>query len=224
MSSPRDSNKLAPHPFVDMDSYSSMDDEEALYPARTETSSGGYGARSETNSETNSLSLLFVTNSSRPNVRMYIVVIVSLLGAIVFGLNNSNFGNVQMFESFLETWCDTSRYDHCNKHDALDDLEKDPLDDLEWQSRFVTWTAAYVVLGNTLGILLLGPSLSNNIGRRVCAAVSALLCILGTSTDFSFFLSLEYTNLPNPNTGTVLTVSTESSVAQFMIGRCLTGT
>ena len=180
MSSPRDSNKLAPHPFVDMDSYSSMDDEEALYPARTETSSGGYGARSETNSETNSLSLLFVTNSSRPNVRMYIVVIVSLLGAIVFGLNNANFGNVQMFESFLQTWCNTSRYERC---------KDGPLNDLEWQSRFVTWTAAYVVLGNTLGILLLGPSLSNNIGRRVCAAVSALLCILGTSTDFSFFLS-----------------------------------
>ena len=171
MSSPRDSNKLAPHPFVDMDSYSSMDDEEVLYPARTETSSEGYRARSETNSETNSLSLLFVTNSSRPNVRMYIVVIVSLLGAVVFGLNNANFGNVQMFESFLETWCNTSRYDYC---------KKDALDDLEWQSRFVTWTAAYAVLGNTLGILLLGPSLSNNIGRRVCAAVSALLCILGT--------------------------------------------
>ena len=125
MSSPLNSNKLAPHPFVDMDSYSSMDDEEVLYPARTETSSEGYRARSETNSETNSLSLLFVTNSSRPNVRMYIVVIVSLLGAVVFGLNNANFGNVQMFESFLETWCNTSRYDHCSKKkDALDDLEK----------------------------------------------------------------------------------------------------
>jgi MFS family permease len=196
--------KLAPHPYVDMVSTSENDDDDEIdqqtkhhHSMSSTSNSSSYSnqlmtRRSESN--TNSLSLLFVTNSSRPNVRMYIVVLVSLLNAIVYGLNNGNFGNVQIFKSFLETWCEGNpTYD--------DSCEPTGTSDLQWQSRFVTWCAAYVILGNTVGTLFLGPSVSNSIGRRVCAAASASLCILGT----------------------VLTISTTSSVAQFMIGRFITG-
>ena len=116
-----------------------------------------------------------------------------------------------MFESFLETWCNTSRYNDC---------KKGPLHDLEWQSRFVTWTAAYVVLGNTLEFYC---------SVRVCPTTSEEGCVAAVSAfRFVFWVRTSqfnsYSSTPTKsNTGTALTVSTESSVAQFMIGRCLTG-
>ena len=41
--------------------------------------------------------------TAKPNVQMYFSILVAMIGAMMFGLDQGNFGNVQTYHSFRNT-------------------------------------------------------------------------------------------------------------------------
>ena len=44
--------------------------------------------------------------TAKPNAQMYFAIAVAMVGAMMFGLDQGNFGNVQTYESFQTHWCE----------------------------------------------------------------------------------------------------------------------
>ena len=44
--------------------------------------------------------------TAKPNTQMYFAIAVAMVGAMMFGLDQGNFGNVQTYESFQKHWCE----------------------------------------------------------------------------------------------------------------------
>ena len=52
-------------------------------------------------------------SAAKPNMQMFVCIAVAMAGAIMFGLDQGNFGNVQSFKSFQDYWC-VGRYGNEN--------------------------------------------------------------------------------------------------------------
>jgi len=127
---------------------------------------------------------------------MYMAISTVMFGAIMFGIDQSNFGNVQTFESFRSEWC-VGRYG-----DEVTCSEAEAEHNLAWQRNFVTWGATLITFSAAIGALTLGPFLSHRLGRRLCISAGAGVCFLGCL--LASYLSF-------------------GSVATFMVGRFFTG-
>ena len=42
--------------------------------------------------------------TAKPNAQMYFAIAVAMLGAMMFGFDQGNFGNVQTYDSFQKHW------------------------------------------------------------------------------------------------------------------------
>ena len=104
---------------------------------------------------------------------MYVAVGVAMVGAAMFGFDQGNFGNVQAFESFRKEWC-VGRYG-----DEVTCSEEGSLHNDAWESEFVTWGATLITFGAAAGAILLGPLLSNKMGRRPCIQIGGFICFVG---------------------------------------------
>ncbi|KNC80942.1 hypothetical protein SARC_06707 [Sphaeroforma arctica JP610] len=148
-----------------------------------------------------------------PNNLTYIAVFVAMLGAMMFGLDQGNFGNVQSFPDFQEHWCLGHDYgtqntcglgteESCAGTAATEQacISSGITDDMAccselvaansaWHNDFVLWGATLITLGAAAGGLLVGPFLTNGFGRRLCTCVGAIVTIIGCL--FSSLLSFD---------------------------------
>merc|ERR1719253_2334583 len=107
-----------------------------------------------------------------PNWVMFRAICTAMLGAIMFGLDQGNFGNVQSFTEFERVWC-IDRYG--------DELTCTELagTNTTWQENFVLWGASLITIGAACGGLAVGPLLTNHYGRRLCISVGSATCLIG---------------------------------------------
>lgn len=129
-----------------------------------------------------SLSLLEV-HIPQSNARMYFSVVIVLLGAMSFGLDQGNFGAVAELDGFKEVWCVSK-----GMADKPEDCDKNVPG---WGGKFgfVMWGATLIPVGAAFGALLLGPILSENCGRRMTVTCGSVICFIGCL--FSSVLSFE---------------------------------
>jgi len=108
-----------------------------------------------------------------PSMQMYVAVGVAMVGAAMFGFDQGNFGNVQAFETFRSEWC-LGKYGDAESCSAEGSLENN-----DWNDNFVTWGATLITFGAAAGAILLGPFLTNKLGRRPCIQIGGFICFLG---------------------------------------------
>nr|NP_001106319.1 uncharacterized protein LOC100127272 [Xenopus laevis]AAI54994.1 LOC100127272 protein [Xenopus laevis] len=133
---------------------------------------------------------------AKPNSFTYIAILVAMLGAMMFGLDQGNFGNVQGFEDFQRYWC----IDRYGTEETC--VGSAGATNNKWQENFVLWGACLITFGAAAGGLLVGPPIASRMGRRPCIAIGALMCVVGcVLASFASF----------------------GVVAIFMIGRFVTG-
>mmetsp|Transcript_114641 Transcript_114641/g.228133 ORF Transcript_114641/g.228133 Transcript_114641/m.228133 type:complete len:541 (-) Transcript_114641:383-2005(-) len=109
-----------------------------------------------------------------PSARMYLSIAMAMVGAMMFGLDQGNFGNVATFLSFRKEWC----VDRYGDRETCIHLKTAALDK-EWEDVFVMWGATLITLGAAAGALLLAPWLANKHGRRPCIAAGGAICFVG---------------------------------------------
>jgi len=133
---------------------------------------------------------------AKPNALTYIAICVAMLGAMMFGLDQGNFGNVQGFQDFQEYWCvgNYGTYEEC--------VGEGNLNNTAWHNGFVLWGATLITFGAAFGGLLVGPPVATKMGRRICIALGSVVTVMGCL--LASFLSF-------------------GVVAIFMIGRFVTG-
>merc|ERR1719210_21165 len=130
-----------------------------------------------------SRSLVLTSTNARANRNCYFAISVAMVGAMMFGLDQNNFGNVQAFKDFQKEWC-VGRYGDektCHgdaaKHNAA------------WSAGFLMWGATLITFGAAAGALILGPILMNKRGRRPCIGAGGGItfagCLLATYLAFS---------------------------------------
>eukprot|EP00928_Gymnodinium_smaydae_P093733 TRINITY_DN7803_c1_g1_i1.p1 TRINITY_DN7803_c1_g1~~TRINITY_DN7803_c1_g1_i1.p1 ORF type:complete len:546 (-),score=122.70 TRINITY_DN7803_c1_g1_i1:52-1689(-) len=113
--------------------------------------------------------------AAKPSGNMYVSITVAMVGAMMFGLDQGNFGNVQTFDSFVREWC-IGNYGTeitcSHEYTAVSPNEA-------WDDGFVLWGATLITFGAALGALVLGPLVTNKLGRRPCVGLGGLICFAG---------------------------------------------
>lgn len=112
--------------------------------------------------------------TARPNCRMYTSIMLSMVGAMMFGLDQGNFGNVITFQDFREHWCVGAGYG--TEADCFGEAAED---NVKWQTGFILWGGTLITLGAAAGALLVAPTLCNKAGRRPCIAIGGGTCFAG---------------------------------------------
>jgi len=113
------------------------------------------------------------TVDAKPNTSMYFAIGVAMVGAMMFGLDQGNFGNVQSFNSFREEWC-LGRFgdeETCTTEGAKKNAR--------WNDEFVMYGATLITFGAAAGALLLAPVISGKFGRRPCISTGGGITFVG---------------------------------------------
>merc|ERR1712091_385565 len=92
---------------------------------------------------------------------MYVSIMVAMIGAMMFGLDQGNFGN--------ETTCG-------NPHNQTADQS---FENQNWDTTFIRWGATLIVIGATIGALTLAPVLASKCGRKSCIALGGFVTFIG---------------------------------------------
>jgi len=88
-----------------------------------------------------------------PSLRMFLSIGMAMVGAMMFGLDQGNFGNVATFKSFRMEWC-LDRYGNattCYLDEKAIDKNK------AWVDGPVLWGATLITIGAAVGALILAP-------------------------------------------------------------------
>jgi len=112
--------------------------------------------------------------TAKPNFQMYASISLAMVGAMMFGLDQGNFGNVQTFEDFRDHWCVGGGYGNsitCH-HPEVDH-------NVEWNTGFILWGGTLITFGAAAGALTLAPILCNKAGRRPAVATGGGICFVG---------------------------------------------
>jgi len=124
-----------------------------------------------------------LSGDAKANAHCYVAICVAMVGAMMFGLDQGNFGNVQGFESFQREWC-LNRYG--DEKTCFGNAAKNNRD---WSNGFVMLGATLITFGAAAGALLLGPILTKRCGRRPCISVGGGItfagCLLASYLAFS---------------------------------------
>mmetsp|Transcript_104799 Transcript_104799/g.337907 ORF Transcript_104799/g.337907 Transcript_104799/m.337907 type:complete len:486 (+) Transcript_104799:66-1523(+) len=142
---------------------------------------------------------MLLASRPRPNKNMHLASWTAMVGAIMFGLDQGNFGNVQTFPGFREAWCQ-GRYGNevtCGSHP-----DRGAGKNASWQRSFLMWSTSLIAIGAAFGGLTVGPVVARRFGRRPCISVGASICCLGC---------------------VVVAFLTFGRVPVFMVGRFVTG-
>merc|ERR1719203_2732771 len=98
-----------------------------------------------------------------------------MIGAIMFGIDCGNFGSVQGFPSFQDEWCVGHFGDAASCATGADGAAVNDM----WLQDFVMVASLLLFVGAAVGSLLLGPLVADNLGRRPCISVGAVICLVG---------------------------------------------
>lgn len=141
--------------------------------------------------------------NSKPNVMTFVSITIVMMGALMFGIDQNNFGLVHGKASFGEFWCPKFDFPEA-KGNATYCSVIGSMDTEHQPSAWITFNSFglnCVAIGMGLGCLTLAPVFAGRFGRRVTISIGGLTCFLGT----------------------VITAYIATNVAVYMIGRLLTG-
>lgn len=134
------------------------------------------GLESDTEISNDEADIEAVKIKARPNARMYVAICTAMAGAVMFGLDQGNFGNVQSFDDFRAHWCVGKYGDELT---CSSDSELGAVKNTYWQNSFVLLGASLITFGAAAGGLLIAPWLSDAAGRRPCVSGGSAVCFMG---------------------------------------------
>jgi len=111
--------------------------------------------------------------TAKPNFMMYFSICMAMVGAMMFGLDQGNFGNVQTFESFKSHWCEGKYGTNVTCHG------EEVKDNEVWANGFVMWGGTLITFGAAAGALTLAPIMANKAGRRPAVALGGAITFCG---------------------------------------------
>jgi len=136
-----------------------------------DTNSFGLGSEQGTQS--------FGELTTQANYLTYTAITTAMMGAMMFGIDQGNYGLVQGFSSFYDAWC-KGRFEVC------DPKSDDP--PAGW-TEFLSWGGSLITVGAAVGSLTLGPIVSTSFGRRLCISLGGWICFVGCL--FASFMSFK---------------------------------
>jgi sugar porter (SP) family MFS transporter len=113
--------------------------------------------------------------TAKPNATMFGSIAVSMVGAMMFGLDQGNFGQVQAFDTFRDFWC----VGHFDNGDPGTCAGEEAAKNYDWEHAFVLPGATLITFGAALGALALAPRLARDKGRIPCVSAGGFLTFLG---------------------------------------------
>lgn len=113
--------------------------------------------------------------TAKPNATMFGSIMVSMVGAMMFGLDQGNFGQVQGFDSFREFWC----VGHFDEGKVASCIGDGAAHNYAWEHAFVLPGATLITFGAALGALALAPRVARDKGRIPCVAVGGFTTFIG---------------------------------------------
>lgn len=141
--------------------------------------------------------------NTKPNVMTYVSITIVMMGALMFGLDQANFGLVHGKLSFCEFWCPKFDFveaktdpDFCTKIGELPVAQQPS----GWTT-FNAFGLNMVSIGMAVGCLTLAPFCARRWGRRLTISLGGLTCFLGC----------------------IIVSYISANVPVYMIGRFLTG-
>jgi SP family facilitated glucose transporter-like MFS transporter 1 len=143
--------------------------------------------------------------NAKPNIMTFVSITIVMMGALMFGMDQANFGLVHGKQSFSEYWCpkfdfkeanDPSNPAFCSNIGVMEEKEQPSA----WVL-FNTLGSIGVPAGMALGCLTLGPVSARRWGRRPTVSLGGLACFLGC----------------------VITSYLSANVPVYLMGRVLTG-
>lgn len=137
------------------------------------------------------------------NATTYVAIMVAMTGALMFGIDQGNFGLTSELPSFYTYWCDShfKKVHFTCQHDLKNATEAAKAEAADWVN-FVSWGGSLITLGAAAGCMTAAPWLSGTFGRRLCISFGGLTCFTGCL--FASYLS-------------------NGSVTVYYIGRVVTG-
>jgi sugar porter (SP) family MFS transporter len=140
--------------------------------------------------------------NSKPNAATYVSITIVMMGALMFGIDQNNFGLIPGKQSFSDFWCPKFDFEeakadpnYCSNIGRLETKQQPA----SW-GLFLTFGLELVAIGMAVGCLTLAPILAKRFGRRLAVSVGGLLCFAGC-----------------------IVVILSNSVALYYIGRFVTG-
>lgn len=141
--------------------------------------------------------------NSKPNAMTFLSITIVMMGALMFGIDQTNYGLIPGKHSFSEYWCPKFDFKEAENDPEYCSLIGDLKVDLQpagW-ALFISLGLYLVPIGMAFGCLTLAPVLAKRFGRKLAISLGGVLCFLGCIT--SALLA--------------------SNIAVYMIGRFLTG-
>jgi SP family facilitated glucose transporter-like MFS transporter 1 len=144
--------------------------------------------------------------NAKPNVMTFVSITIVMMGALMFGIDQANFGLVHGKQSFSEYWCPKFHFKEADLSDPTYDptfcskiggLQKQPS---AWVL-FNTLGLTAVPAGMGLGCLTLAPVAARRWGRRPTISLGGLACFVGC----------------------VITSYLSVNVPVYLVGRVMTG-
>jgi sugar porter (SP) family MFS transporter len=110
------------------------------------------------------------------NAVTYIAIIIAMMGALMFGIDQGNYGLVQDFHSFYDYWC--KPYYLVGGFDCQPGDHGGVAAPGGWVL-FKSWGGSLITLGACAGCTTVAPLISSKCGRRPCISVGGIVCFVG---------------------------------------------
>jgi len=142
--------------------------------------------------------------NTKPNVMTFVSITIVMMGALMFGIDQNNFGLVHGKQSFGLFWC--PKFDFVEARGRVDEYcgSIGGLNPDEQPAGWITFNSLglnFVPIGMALGCLTLAPVCARRWGRRLTISLGGLTCFLGC----------------------IITSFVSTNVTVYLIGRFLTG-
>jgi len=110
------------------------------------------------------------------NCQTYVAIIVAMMGALMFGIDQGNYGLAAEFPSFYDFWC--------KPHFLIDDYPCTPgvhtgIATPGGWLLFKSLGGSLITLGAAAGCMFLGPLITSNCGRRLCVSTGGIVSFIG---------------------------------------------
>jgi hypothetical protein len=119
--------------------------------------------------------------NTKPNMMTFVSITIVMMGALMFGIDQNNFGLVHGMPSFCEFWCPKFDFEEATADPAFcSNLHR--LDVADQPADWITFNAFglnMVPMGMALGCLTLAPLCARRWGRRLTISLGGLTCFLG---------------------------------------------
>ncbi len=110
------------------------------------------------------------------NPAAYMSIIVAMMGALMFGIDQGNYGLVQDFETFYDFWC--KPHYMIDGYPCAPGVHEGIATPGGW-TWFKSLGGSLITIGAAVGCVSVGPIVSSRCGRRPCVSLGGLVCFVG---------------------------------------------